>query len=395
VFQCANNISKGEAVRVLSILTYYAPHWTGLTVHVQRIAEALARRGHQITVLTSRYSRDLPRDEEVLNGVRVVRLWSPVRISRTMLMPAFPQAAWRLIGEHDVVNIHSPLPEAGLAAWLARARRKPVVVTHHGDVVMPGGLHNRLIEFCMRSVYQVAARCATAVIGYNQDYAECSTYLRPFLSKVRIIYPPIVIPKPDPIGVAAMRRAHGLEGKKIIGYAGRFVEEKRPDLLIQAIPHLTERFPNLRVVFAGEYRIRYEDFYERCAHMIDRYKERIVFLGLLRDPQKVADFYDLCDVLALPSGTECFGMVQAEAMLCGTPVVVSDAPGAREAVRVTQMGKIFPRADVPALAEALARVLARPEAYVKPRQQIAEVFSLAHTVDSYESVFKASIGETE
>jgi glycosyltransferase involved in cell wall biosynthesis len=377
-------------MKVLFILTYYAPHRTGLTIHVQRVAEALARRGHQATVLTSRYSPELPNDETI-RGVRVVRLRSVMRLSRTQVMPAFPLAAWRLIGEHDVVNVHTPLPEASLVALLARWRGKPLVLTHHGDAVLPAGWHNRLIEWAIFGVYCAAARYATGVIGYSQDYAENSAYLRPFLPKVRVIYPPIEALPPDPAGVGKMRQQYGLEGKTVVGYAGRFVEEKRPDLLIQAIPYLVERFPELRVAFAGEYLIRYESFYERCAPLVEEFRDRLVFLGLLREAQQMADFFALCDVLALPSGTECFGMVQAEGMLCGTPVVVSDTPGAREVVRVTGMGEIFPRGDVPALAAAIGRVLANPRKYVKPPEQIAAIFDLERTVDGYEELFRTSI----
>lgn len=380
-----------KRMKALLILTYYAPHRTGLTIHVQLVAETLVRRGHEVTVLTSRYRRDMPRDETI-NGVRVVRLRPLMRLSRTQVMPAFPQAVWRLLGEHDVVNIHTPLPEASVVSTLARWRKKPLIVTHHGDAVLPDGWHNRLIESAVFRVYQAAARYATAVIGYSQDYAQHSTYLSPFLNKVRVIYPPIVALPPNAAGAAEMRRQYGLEGKTVIGYAGRFVEEKRPDILIQAIPYLVERFPDLRIVFAGEYLIRYEDFYERCQPLIEKYRDYLVFLGLLPEPQEMANFYSLCDVLALPSGTECFGMVQPEAMLCGTPVVVSDTPGAREVVRVTGMGEIFSRGDIPALAEALGRVLEDRGAYVKPREEIAAVFSLERTVDGYEALFREAIG---
>jgi glycosyltransferase involved in cell wall biosynthesis len=188
-----------------------------------------------------------------------------------------------------------------------------------------------------------------------------------------------------------MRRRYGLEGKTVVGYAGRFVEEKRPDLLIQTIPHLVDRFPELRIVFAGEYLIRYEDFYERSLPLLEQYRDRVVFLGLLEGAQAMSNFYSLCDTLALPSGTECFGMVQAEAMLCGTPVVVSDTPGAREVVRVTGMGEIFERGSIPALAEAIARVVTNRPAYVRPQAQIAATFDLERTVDGYEKLFQEGI----
>ena len=59
-------------MKILVGLTYYKPYISGLTIYAARVAEAWARAGHEVTVLTSQHLPDLPR-EEVLNGVRVVR----------------------------------------------------------------------------------------------------------------------------------------------------------------------------------------------------------------------------------------------------------------------------------------------------------------------------------
>ncbi len=48
-------------MKILTAITYYYPHWTGLTAYAQRLAEGLVARGHQVTVLTSRYRKDLAR----------------------------------------------------------------------------------------------------------------------------------------------------------------------------------------------------------------------------------------------------------------------------------------------------------------------------------------------
>ena len=68
-------------MRILFALTYYRPHVSGLTIYVQRLAEALAARGHVVTVLTSHYDPGLPR-EEWIDGVRVVRAPVLFRISK-------------------------------------------------------------------------------------------------------------------------------------------------------------------------------------------------------------------------------------------------------------------------------------------------------------------------
>ncbi len=154
-----------------------------------------------------------------------------------------------------------------------------------------------------------------------------------------MIFPPIQVPDPDPARVAELRDRWQRDGGPIIGYAGRFVREKRPDLLIRALEVINRTYPNARVVFAGEYDIRYEDTWERYQPLIQRYEDQLIFLGKLESMQAMANFYAACDVLVMPSDTECFALVQVEAMLCGTPVMMTDTPGGRVPVTETGMGK--------------------------------------------------------
>ncbi len=380
-----------QALKILIALQYYVPHRTGLTLHVQRVAEALAARGHQVTVLTARYDPRLPRDEQVINGVRVIRLWAPIRVSRGMVMPAYPWAAFRLVQMHDVVSIHTPMLETAVFAVYTRLLRKGLVITHHGDLILPAGAFNRFIEWFTFQLYKTAGRAAHHIIAYSDDYADHSYYIAPFRHKTTAIHPPIIVPTPNPRRVEELR-ARWLAGSDgaacIIGYAGRFVEEKRPDVLIRALPIVHRHFPGTKIVFAGQYDIPYENFYERNLPLIEQYREHLIFLGLLTDNQDMADFYAACDVLALPSDTECFALVQVEAMQCGTPVVATDTPGARVVVQRTGMGELVPPRDPRALGEAIIRVLENRAAYVKPRAVIDAAFGIQQTIDGYERLLR-------
>jgi len=73
-------------------------------------------------------------------------------------------------------------------------------------------------------------------------------------------------------------------------------------------------------------------------------------------------------------------------MLCGTPVVATDIPGAREPVRVTGMGEIVRPRDTLALAKAIARVVQERQHYVKPREEIERLFSFERTIRGYEEI---------
>ena len=103
-------------------------------------------------------------------------------------------------------------------------------------------------------------------------------------------------------------------------------------------------------------------------------------------PARAANRHPACDVLALPSQTECFGLVQVEAMLCGTPVVASDIPGARVPVQATGAGRLFESGSVDGLVDAIGDVLAHRDAYRPDLARVARAFDLARTVDAYESV---------
>ena len=82
-------------MRILVTLLYHLPHRTGMQLYVQRIAEALVARGHEVTILASRHLPDLPLEETVA-GVRIVRVPTlPLRMSRGRLMPAYPLAMCR------------------------------------------------------------------------------------------------------------------------------------------------------------------------------------------------------------------------------------------------------------------------------------------------------------
>ena len=369
-------------MKILMVLTYYYPHWTGLTAFAQRMAEGLVRRGHQVTVLTSRFRKELPLQDEH-NGVRIVRLRSWFRLSRGQVMPGFVGVARRLIREHDVVQVHTPMLEAWLVGILAHRAGRKMLMTHHGDLVMPAGSWNQFVQLTVGYLQDRGASTADVISTYSQDYIDHSDYLQPHAQKVVPIYPPVEFPCPDEEAARQWRKSLSLDGAPLIGFAGRFVEEKGFDYLLKALPLIVERFPDVHLAYAGEAAV-YEGFYARCKPLIDQHSERITMLGLITDPRKMADFYAMCDVFALPSRTDAFASVQVEAMLCGTPLVTTNIPGAREVLRVTGMGRLVEPGDEVALADGLVEVLRHREHYVKPREQISEVFCAKESISRYE-----------
>jgi glycosyltransferase involved in cell wall biosynthesis len=376
-------------MRVLIALTYYRPHVSGLSIYAERLGRALARRGHQVTVLTSRFDRSLPARQTV-DGVTIVRPPVALRVSKGVIMPTIGWWATRLALTHDVLSIHLPQFDAPGIALRGRLFGKPAILTYHSDLSLPPTPFNRLANQVVNAANHAAAVLADAIVAYTRDFAENSPYLSRYIQKVRVIPPPVEVGKVSEEELISFRRKHGLEGRKVIGMAARLAAEKGVEYLLEAAPTILERYPGTHFLFAGQYEnVLGEDAYARkLAPLLTALGERWTFLGVL-EPDAMAAFFKACDVTVLPSlnSTETFGLVQVESMICGTPVVASGLPGVREPVRFTGMGKIVPLRDPVRLAEAVVDVLDNRKEYVRPNQEIVEMFSPDAVAARYESLF--------
>lgn len=379
------------ALRILSALTYYRPHWTGLTACAAALAEAFAARGHHVTVVTTRHSPELATREHV-NGVDVVRCRPIARVSRGMVTPGLLPTITGLLGAHDVLLLHVPMADAGPLALAARLAGRPVVLLHHGDLILPPGLLNAGVGLAVRQSMVAAGHAAAAIVAYSDDYAGHSAFLTPFSRKTRVIAPPIDMPEPADHGGRSWRQACGLADRRIVGVAGRWVEEKGFDVLLRAWPRLQARVPEAHLVFAGERAVVYERFYDRCAPLMAAIRPHMTERGLIDSPHALADFYAGCDVFALPSRSDCLARTQVEAMLCGTPVVASNIPGARTAVRATGMGLVVAPSDPAALADALGDVLERPAAWHRPRAAVTKVYGVDRALAAWEALLDEVTG---
>lgn len=353
-------------MKILIGLTYYRPHYSGLTIYTERLAKSLAKLGHSVTVLTSRFAPELAA-REVCDGVQVIRPEVLMHLSKGVIMPAMPSYAARLIREADVVNLHLPQMDAGYMAWMARISRKPVVMTYHCDLHLPSGVVNWVANKGSSVFSHAAALAADAIVTNTRDYAEHSRFLRRYLRKTRYISTPVELPEVTDADVQRFRAAYNLRpGQPVIGMCGRLATEKGVEYLIEALPAVIERFPTVRMLHLGQYQnlLGEEQYARKLAPMIERLGQHWTFLGVL-PPLEQAAFYRACDVTVLPSinQTESFGMVQVESMIAGTPVVASDMPGVRCAVLESSMGRIAAPRSGAALAEALIEILSNPQQY--------------------------------
>ena len=385
-------------MKILTVLTYYRPHTSGLTIYAERLARAFTKRGHHVTVMTTQYDQSLPR-EEIMDGVKIIRVPVAVRISKGVLAPTFGLVATQLVAQHDVVQMHLPQFDAPGVAFRGRLFGKPAVLTYHCDLLLPPGTFNRFVNRVVDFQNNMAGLLANHIVTYTQDYADNSPYLSRQASKLTPILPPVELPDPLPGAIEAFAEEHHIrERRPVIGMAARFAAEKGVEVLLDALPVILSKHPKAQVLFAGTYQnVMGEQAYsDRLMPRIRDYEiaGHWTFLGNL-DPVDMAAYYPNLDVLTVPSlnSTEAFGLVQIEAMMNGVPCVPSALPGVRQPVTMHGMGRVARLGDAADLAACILEVLDHPQQFKGDIESIKKAYNPGSIAQEYERLFSRLMGK--
>jgi len=368
-------------MRVVVATQYWRPYRSGLTLTEAAIAEAVAARGAHVTAVAGRHDPALPARERIA-GVDVVRVRVALRVDRALVAPGLVPVAARLARRADVLVLPLPLPEAAPLALL-RGRARLVVHYHCDPQLERGGPAARAALAALDRSARVALDRADAITVTSRDYAEASRVAARYADRA-VAIPPMVgehdrfAPAPSAAMAARMAPRPALR----IGFLGRLTHEKGVDRLIDAVAGLARP---AQIVLAGDSAgAAGGGLWPQLEARARAAGVDVRYLGPLADDE-VAPFLTEIDVLALPSVNtlEAWGRVQAEAMLCGTPVVASALPGVRTIVPATGMGRLVAPGDVGALRDALEQVAADPARFARPRDAVVRALGLDDALERH------------
>lgn len=359
-------------------LTYYEPYISGLTHTAKCVAEGMAQRGWRVAVVAAQHDPSLPR-RETIAGVDVYRCPVVMRINRAFIAPSYPVVARRLARNSSVLHLNLPMAEAALVG-LAHAGT-PMVSMLHIDLYLPPSRFSELIMRTSHLTSRIAISRSQAVVAYSEDQARASQFW-PLMQRRN--FTPIAAPCLDRRGgKPRFRETSALH----IGFLGRIVEDKGITYLVRAFKRITD--PDARLLIAGNY------LTVAGGSNLDQIKaeiagdSRIRILGELRG-HDIDDFYASIDVFTLPSVAETFGIVQAEAMMCGIPSVTTDIPGGRYPVTSTGFGRVVPPRDPEALERAILEMAATSQDWRESKAELArKMFSVEACLDAHEELFNS------
>jgi len=273
---------------------------------------------------------------------------------------------WRVIRQVKPTLVNVGTAKAGLlgglAAWLARVPCR--VYTIHGlRLETLRGLKRWILVRTER----IACRCAHRVLCVSDSVRARAIELGLVDPSRAVVLGPgsfngvdasRFAPTPERIADAAALREQldFPQRAPVIGFVGRLTRDKGIPELMEAFAQLRLRFPEARLLVLGRYEAA-DPIPQEVRQAIEA-DPHVFHAGHVSDPSV---YYQVMDLLVLPTYREGFPTVVLEASAAGKPVVATRATGARDAVVDGVTGLLVPVGDAPALAEALARLLADPE----------------------------------
>jgi glycosyltransferase involved in cell wall biosynthesis len=394
-------------MRILNVTQSYAPFFEfgGPPVKVRALSSELARRGHQVTVLTAdwgledRFPHGLPptgtdrspfgwRQDE--NGVQSIYLPTWWKYRALSWNPAVKRFARARLQNFEAVHIFGLYDLLGPAiADQCRALNLPYVVE-------PMGMFLPIVRsFWKKRVYQSL---------YGQKMLDGARFLiatseqeATELASGGIPRETIVVRRngvefpADLPSRGQFRAKHGIpSGAKMILYLGRLSAKKSPSLLLEAFAALgAELLQNAdaRLVFAGPDDENLKEGLEQTAIRLG-VKPRVLFTGPLFDTAKWEAYRD-ADIFVLPSRNENFGNTAAEAVAAGTPVIVTEGCGV--APLLADTAGIVVTHDSNAISGALQSLLTDSALHAKLAARCPEVtarLSWAEPIKAMESLYR-------
>ena len=337
--------AEDESMKIGMVCPYSWDVPGGVQQHIRDLAEALIDEGHEVSVI-SPADDDTPLPPYVVGAGRAVPVpynGSVARLSFGFLSVSRVRR-WLNQGGFDVLHVHEPgIPSLSLlACWVASG---PIVATVHTAIP-----RSRVLVV----TYPVLRTALEKINGRIAVSEAARTTLVEHIGGDAVVIP-------NGVATRRYRKAEPLPGWPgpggAIGFLGRLDEPRKGlAVLLKAFEILGPERPGLRLLVAGPAADAEEVLHRVPAGL----RDRVVLLGQVSEDDKVRVLHSV-DVFCSPNtGGESFGIVTAEAMAAGLPVVASDIDAFRQVLDGGEAGELFTVGDAADLARAAGRLLDDP-----------------------------------
>jgi glycosyltransferase involved in cell wall biosynthesis len=307
-------------MQIVHFVTQYIPHIGGTEIVVKELAERAAKKGHDVTVITS--NMEGCKAHETINNVEIYRLRAIRRRSNPIFLPGLPLKLLKLLKRNTVVHVHYIFDyltdiTVDMVLLIAKMKGCRIIANVHSDLPLISKL-KRFNPAYKRLMWKYLLPLYDHVICTTQDYIDTACSNGMPINKCALI----------PLGVDTSRFRYK-DSTNIVPpikvlFVGRLTLPKNIPRLLEAFNLFHASYPSsvLHIVGDGEERPVIEAFIKN-----NNIPDVIMEGELLGE--NLINIYTESDIFVLPSDIESFGMVNLEAMASGLPIIASDIPGLR------------------------------------------------------------------
>jgi glycosyltransferase involved in cell wall biosynthesis len=339
-------------MRIAHITATFPPYESGTGRVAYFNALELARRGHEVSIITA---ANPPGEFSYPEEFTVQRLTASFGIGNAPVIPtllALPPV--------DIIHLHYPFITGAEFVWFSAKRTgTPYVITHHNDLI-GNGMRGQVFNAYWATTHRTVIGDARKFITVSYDHAENCKLTPLFRQRWED-----VVEIPNGVDTHLFTKGHDVQMLRsqfnipksalVIGFVGgldRAHYFKHVERLIAAVARLKSRDAYLMIVGDGD--LKPELVAQSNTLGIG---ERAVFTGKVTH-DALGPYYAALDILVLPSSPpESFGMVLVEAAACAKPVIASDIPGVRSVVKDGETGLLVREGDLDDLANKLDLLL--------------------------------------
>ena len=343
----------------------------GVQVHIKELAENFIAKGHQVSVIAPVSDEGAITEEWLVNAGRPISVPFNGAVAKVLFGPIATSRVrqWIAQGQFDVIHLHEPVvPSLSLlACWSAEGA---IVATFHASSPKQKAL-TAVSPMLEPVLEKITARIAVSEMARK-------TLTDHFTTDAVII--------PNGINASLYRSApenYSWKGPFTLGFLGRFDEDRKGlGVLLAALPHILKKFPEARVLVAGP-----GDADAAYKKMDAPTRAKVTFLGRLSDAEKQS-FFKSIDIYVAPNiRGESFGIILAEAMAAGTPIVASDIEAFNAVLEGGDSGTLFHVGDSKDLAAKVIHLLAQPNLATSIAERASEAAERFDWVSVADDIF--------
>jgi len=390
-------------MKILILTHYFQPHIGGIEIVAYNQAKEIVKRGHQVTIITSKIGEEA--EQEIIDGIKVIRVkaWNFFENHFGVPYPIFyPKLLLRLkeeIKDNDVINTHGIVwMQSFFSAIISRIFQKPIVLNQHNTYINYKNPILRLIEkIADKTIGRYTLNSANQIIAVSEETKKYVLSIAKKLNNISILYNGVNFKRFKPIrNKKIVRKKFKINPEGFICLTIRRITFKNGiDTFLQVAKFFNKKREDILFVLGG----KGPDTDIVKKYIKENHLSNVKLIGFVSD-EELPYYYALSDIFILPSKTgEGFPMVVIEAFASGLPVIGTNTGGQIEIIKEDQTGFIVEPNEPKQIAKKIEYLYENKkllkEMSKNCRKLIEKEFSWEKNVDNllfvYQEVFKNAV----